>query len=518
MQKIDSRIFIPAYTVLLITSMTIIKSPGSSYRIITSVQDYILQNFGFLFIWYGLFAIGFVLWVSFSIYGKIKLGDQEEEPEFSLFSWASMLFCSGIGAGLVYWGAIEWAYYFSEPPLGVEAGTYKAAELAVAYGLFHWGPTAWAMYAISACSVGYLFYVRKTPILKISEACRGLLGKWVDGILGSIIDIVFLLGLIGATATSLGIGAPLATKAFAHVLNIKVSLQMELIIIGVITLLFTLSTCMGLKKGIRILSDTNIVLGLILVGTVFIGGNTLFMLNMGTTSIGVVFQKFPTMMTWLDPYGQSMFPQKWTVFYWAWWGAYAPFMGMFIAKISRGRTIRNMLLGVLTYGSAGCFVFFSVLGNFGLNLQMTGEMDVVGQLKKTGGHETIISVFSRMPMGEVVVIIIAFISIIFIATTFDSVSYVLAAVSQKEIKQDEDPHLGLRLVWALSLAFIPIGFILMGSPLNILQSSSIIAALPVSIIVIITAMSFIKMVRADVEAGRIDLSKIDSETNLDTKE
>ncbi|MCT4633564.1 MAG: BCCT family transporter [Firmicutes bacterium] len=505
MNKVDKMIFIPAYLVLLLVSLPIILFPEASQVAIGNIQTFIITKLGFLYTWYGLFAIGFVLWVSFSKYGKIVLGDKGEKPEFKTFSWASMLFCAGIGAGIIFWGAIEWVYYYKAPPLGVEEGTWQAAEIAASYGIFHWGPSAWAIYSVAACAVGYLYYVRKTPVLKISEACRAVLGKRVDGVLGKAIDIAFMFGLLGATATSLGIGAPLATAGLAHVLGIEITLGFELAIIALITAIFAASAYLGLKKGIKILSDINVILTFILVIFVFLAGNTVFMLNMGTTSIGYVLQKFPTMSTWLDPAGGSMFPQWWTVFYWAWWGAYAPFMGMFIAKISRGRTIKEMLLGALGFGTSGCVMFFAILGNYGLDLQLSGKMDVVKTLDELGGPATVIKIFENMPLGSLAILIVAVISIVFMATTFDSASYVLAAVCQKELKQDEDPQRWLRLLWAFSLALVPIGFMLMGSPLGVLQTASIIAALPVSVIVMITAKSFVKMVNEDVEKGLIEL-------------
>jgi len=503
--KIDKKIFFPAYLVLLLVSLPIILNPEGSQEMIGAIQNFMITKLGVLYIWYGIFAIGFVLWISFSKFGKIRLGEKNEKPEFNNFSWAAMLFCAGIGAGIIYWGAIEWVYYFQSPPLGAEIGSWQAAELAASYGIFHWGPAAWAMYSISACGVGYLYFVKKKPILKISEACRGVLGDRVDGFWGKVIDIAFMFGLLGATATSLGIGAPLATAGLAHVLGIQVELWFELLIIGVITGIFATSAYLGLKKGIKVLSDINVILTFVLVIFVFVAGNTVFMLNMGTTAIGRVIQQFPTMITWLDPAGGSLFPQWWTVFYWAWWGAYAPFMGMFIAKISRGRTIKNMLLGALGYGTLGCVLFFVVLGNYGLDLQLSGAMDVVGSLSNIGGPATVIAIFENLPMGNLAVLLIAVISIVFMATTFDSASYVLAAVSQKELRQDEDPQRWLRLLWAFSLALVPIGFMLMGSPLSVLQTASIVAALPVSVIVIITAVSFVKMVKKDIASGELEI-------------
>lgn len=507
MNKVDKKVFIPAYLVLLLISLPIIINPEGSQVFIGNLQNFIITKLGFLYSWYGIFAFAFVIWIAFSKYGKIKLGEIDEKPEFKTFSWAAMLFCAGIGAGIIYWGAIEWVYYYQAPPLGFELGSWQAAEISAAYGIFHWGPAAWAIYSVAACGIGYLYYVRKKPILRVSEACREVLGNKVDGVLGKIIDVAFMFGLLGATATSLGIGAPLATAGMARVLGIEINLGFEIFIIALITALFATSAFLGLKKGIKVLSDINVYLTFILVIFIFLAGNTVFMLNMGSTAIGRVIQHFPQMMTWLDPAGDSLFPQWWTVFYWAWWGAYAPFMGMFIAKISRGRTIKNMLLGALGFGSLGCIIFFAILGNYGMDLQLSGTMDVVASLNEVGGPETVIQIFSNMPLGNIVILIISVISIVFMATTFDSASYILASVSQYELKQNEDPQRWLRLLWAFSLAVIPVGFMLMGSPLGVLQTASIVAALPVSIIVIITALSFVKMVNNDIKSGEITLEK-----------
>jgi len=317
--------------------------------------------------------------------------------------------------------------------------------------------------------------------------------------------VAFMFGLLGATATSLGIGAPLATAGIAHILDVEITRLLELSIIAVITMIFATSAYLGLKKGIKILSDINVILTILLLLFIFIAGKTVFTLNIGTTAIGVMLENFVRMSSWLDPVGQTQFPQTWTVFYWAWWGAYAPFMGMFIAKISRGRTIRNMLMGAIGYGSAGCAMFFIIFGSFGLDLHLSGSLDVVSSLSAVGGPQTVIAIFEHLPFSTLGIGLIAVISIVFMSTTFDSASYVLAAVSQKQLRQDEDPLRWLRLLWAFSLALVPVGFMLMNSPLQVLQTVSIVAALPVSVIVIITAVSFLKMVKQDAEDGKIKL-------------
>lgn len=497
LKRIEKGIMIPAILIVLVISLGIILDSETSKRIITWTQEIVINQFGYIYIWYGIFAFVFVLGVSFSKYGKVKLGSKEEQPEFKTFSWAAMLFCAGIGASVIYWGVIEWSYYYRALPYGVSRESFQAAELAATYGIFHWGPVAWSIYAVSSAAIGYLYHVKKISVLRISEACRPILKDKVDGILGKGIDVLFILGLLGGAGTSLGLGTPLATEGIARVFNIDISIFLEIAVLLVITLLFATSAYSGLKKGIKILSDINILFTFLLLLFVFIVGDTIFILNMGTTSIGVLIDKFPIMMTWLDPVGKSGFPQAWTLFYWAWWVAYAPFMGMFIARISKGRTVKNMLLGSITFGSIGCAVFFIILGNYGLNLQLSGSYNVIESLSKFGGPVTIINILETMPVSKVIILLVTIVSIVFMATTFDSASYVMAVTVHKKLAEDDEPDRWIRVFWAFALAVVPISFLLLESELSILQTASIVAALPVTFIGVLTAWSYIKMVKED---------------------
>lgn len=499
---IDSTVFYGALSALLAVSLPIIIFPDSSSKVLSAINSLIINKMGSFFTLFGLFCIIFCLWVSFGRYGGIVLGDENEKPEFSTFSWASMLFCAGVGAGVVYWGVIEWVYYYKAPPLGFSKGSWQAAEMAAAYGLFHWGPMAWGIYSVASCAVGYIIFIRKGDVLKLSEACRGFLGNKVDGILGKLIDISFVFGIVGGVATSLGMGSPLVTAGLSRVFGIQETPGLQIAILLAVTAIFGLSAYSGLKKGIKVLSDINVILAIGIIVFIFLAGNTLFILEMGVTSTGLMLTNFLRMSTWLDPVGKSMFPQTWTIFYWAWWAVYAPFLGMFIARISKGRTIKQMVMGALLYGSAGCILFFAVLGNYGLDLHITGQLDVVKSLTDVGGPQTIVSILETLPLGKLIVFLIVVLSVTFMATSYDSASYILAANSQKRII-DEEPIRWLRLVWAFSLALIPTGFILLGSPLSTLQTASLVFGIPVCLIVIITAFSFTNMVKEDIRSGKL---------------
>lgn len=499
---IDKGVFISSMLALLFLAVPIIVFPEQSQSVVGVLNNFVITNLGSAYLWYGIFCTVFCLWIAFGRFGKVKLGDENEKPEFSTFSWAAMLFCCGVGAGVVYWGLIEWVYYYTAPPLGAVVGSWQAAELAAAYGIFHWGPVAWAIYTVTACSVGYLLYVRKSNVLKASEACRGIFGKKVDGVFGRVLDVFFIFGIVGAVATSLGLGSPLITAAIANVLGIEQTVTLDVVVLLSITGLFGVSAYSGLKKGIKVLSDINAWVAIGVVIFVFLVGNTRFMMDMTTTAIGLVANNIFRMSTWLDPAGESMFPQYWTVFYWAWWGGYAPFLGMFIAKISRGRTIKQMVTGSLIFGSLGCIIFFGVLGNYGLGLQLNGTMDVVSSLSEIGAPQTIVAILGTLPFGKVIISLVAVLCIIFAATSYDSASYIIAANTQKYLENGE-PIRWLRLVWAFGLALIPMGFIMLKAPLSTLQTATLVLSIPVAFIVVCSGFSFVKMVKEDISSGKL---------------
>lgn len=502
--RLDKIVFFSSIILLTIIATPIILFPEKSAIITTKINGFLVGNFGFYYIWFAIASIIFCVYVSLSKYGKIKMGKKDDVPEFKTFSWISMLFCAGVGGGIVYWGFIEWLYYYSTPPFGLEYGSWEAAEVAATYGAFHWGISAWSMYAVASCAVGYIIHVKGGHVLKISEACRGVLGDRVDRLPGKIIDIIFIFGLVGGIATSLGLGTPLITAAFSHIFGIADTVHLQIIVLFVITAIFAVSSYLGLEKGMQIISKANMMLTFFVILFIFFVSDAVFILKIGTTSMGYMLNNFIRMSTWLDPTGVSQsFPERWTVFFWAWWISFAPFQGMFFARISKGRTIREMVLGAIVFGSLGCFIFFAVFGNFGLSLQLSGEMDLVKSLSEVGAPKTIVKMLTSLPLGNVIIFLVSILVTLYLATTYDATSHILASNTQVSLSEDGNPKKWLRLLWAFCVSLIPLGFILISSPLLPLQTISIIFALPVSVIVILTAISFIKMVDKDIKEGNI---------------
>jgi BCCT family betaine/carnitine transporter len=500
-ELIDKPTFLGALGLLLAVTIPLIVYPEQGAAWVLMARNFLTENLGFLYLALGAGAGIFMLYVAFSDIGRISLGHPDEKPEFSTVSWAAMLFCAGIGASILYWGTIEWAYYYQAPPFHVAGASAEAARWAAAYGIFHWGPLAWAIYLIPALPIAYFFYVRHRNVLKVSEALLPVLGeRKAHGKTGKLIDVLFVFGMLGGGATTLGLAAPLINEGAHELFGAPRNIGTQIVVLVLCTALFGASAYAGLKKGIQTLSNINLWLALMLLAFVFIAGPTVFMANTGIDSLGRVLSNLVHMATWIEPFGgfenfeDTQFPQDWTIFYWAWWLAFAPSVGLFIARISRGRTIREMIVGSIFFGTLGCFLFFMVLGNFGLYLQLSGQLDVIHILNNQTPTAAIFAILGELPMRYFVIGTYTLLALIFTATTFDSISYILASVVQKRL--DEEPLRWNRLFWAFALSFMPVVLLLLGG-LETLQTASIVGGAPLLIVAVMLCMAIVKVARFD---------------------
>ncbi|GIU27423.1 BCCT family transporter [Shewanella sp. MBTL60-007] len=505
-ELIDKPTFIGALILLLAVVIPLLVFPAEGAEWIAVAKTFMTDKLGFAYLGLGLAAFFFMIYIVFSDIGQIKLGDPDEKPEFALASWAAMLFCGGIGASILYWGTIEWAYYYQNPPFQLEPGSEEAVRWAATYGLFHWGPIAWCIYMIPAIPIAYFFYVRKQPVLKVSAALMPVIGEANSfGKLGKFIDILFIFGLLGGAATTLGLAAPLINEGISYLFDIPTTTGSQIGVLMLCTAIFAYSAYMGMDKGIKILSNINFwgALGLLLF--VLVCGPTIFMLETGLDSIGRMLSNFFVMATWAEPFGglgtfaDTHFPQDWTIFYWAWWLVFAPSMGLFVARISRGRTIKQMVSGAVFFGSLGCSMYFIILGNYGLSLQLSGQLDVVNILNTEGATRAIFATLEQLPFSTLIIALFTLLCVIFTATTFDSISYILASVVQTNVT--DDPMRWNRLFWAFALSFMPSALMFMGG-LATLQTAAIVGGLPLLVIAVMLMISGVK-------AATLDLSHQD---------
>ncbi|WP_068544440.1 BCCT family transporter [Thalassotalea crassostreae] len=495
-QRIDKMGFIATIVIILLMTIPLIIDPKASADYMQIAYAYIANNFGFLYIFMASSILILLLWLAFSKYGNIKLGDSTDTPQYSNFSWSGMLFCAGVGAGLLYWCTIEWAFYYQSPPFGVEAMSTEAAKWASSYGIFHWGVSAWAFYCLPTLAIAYPYYVKKVPMLKFSISCHHVLKGKENSPLGRFIDFLFRVALIGGAGSSLGFSTPLIAEGISLLLGIESSFKLEVFVVLVCVGIFATSVYFGLEKGMKRLSQANVWLSFLLLGFILLAGPTVFILKTGINSIGTVIQNFVQMNTWTDPFTESSFVESWTVFYWAWWVAFGPFVGIFVTRISKGRTIKEVILGMLTFGSIGGAIFYIVIGNYSLYQQLTNAVDVISLMNSYGAPTAIITVFEQLPLAKLVIGIFCLVCIIFVATTYDAASYTLASSATEQLPVGEDPHRLHRTFWAITLALLPICLMYVGG-FKVAQTAVLVVSLPLLFIYMLMTYSFMASLKFD---------------------
>lgn len=494
--QVNHYIFWPSLIVILIISSLLTIWPEKGEAAVNALFAFITGEFGWLFLLFGAFCFVILLWLAFGRYGNVVLGGSDDKPEFSYFSWIGMLFTAGIGIGIMLWAIIEPIYYLNSPPFGVEPFSPLAVEWAHMYGLFHWGFSAWAIYCLPTIPIAYAVYVRKENSLRISTSCRALLGNRVDGPVGIIIDIIIVFGLVGAVGTSLGLAVPLVSTLFGNIFGLEDSIYLNIFVLGLWILIFVFSLFKGLNKGIKILSDFNMGLALVFAAFVLLAGPTVFILKMWTNSFGLMTGNFLRMTFWMDPITKSGFPEAWTIFYWAWWIAYAPMMGLFVARISRGRTIKELVIAECVFGTLGCWVFFAIFGAYSLHLEINNIAPISQVLQESGQNLAILTVISNLPASSLCLIAYTILCFVFLATTLNSSAYTIASICTKELRGDEEPARWNRVFWAFSIGSVAIGLLLVGG-LRPVQLSTIVGALPLIPVLLILTFSGLKMLKED---------------------
>ncbi|WP_078409327.1 glycine betaine uptake BCCT transporter [Priestia abyssalis] len=457
-----------------------------------NVHSFIIEKFG----WYYLLAASlfliFTLFLAFSKYGNIKLGKDDDEPQYSYLTWFAMLFSAGMGIGLVFWGVSEPMYHYYTPPMGT-GETTESARIAFRYSFFHWGLHPWAIYSVLALGLAY-FQFRKGAPLVISRILRPVLGDRVDGTLGVIIDFIAVFATIFGVATSLGLGAIQISGGISHLVpSVPNNANTQLIIIVVVTVLFMLSAQTGLNKGIKYLSNLNVVLAVSLMLFLLFASKTNFIMDLFVTTIGSYLQNLPSMSFRLSPFEQNTWVQDWTIFYWAWWIAWAPFVGTFIARISKGRTIREFIIGVLAVPTVFGALWFSTFGGSAVYLDLFENIPVMQVINDKGSEVALFYVLEQFPLGTLMSIIAIFLIATFFITSADSATFVLGMQTTGGML---NPPNMVKFVWGIAQSAIA-AILLYTGGLGSLQTASIIAAFPFSFVLLLTAFSLFKSLKEE---------------------
>lgn len=461
----------------------------SSASILESVRFFLGDQMGSYYLILGLAALICSFYMAFSRYGGIRLGDLKK-PQYSAFQWGSMMFTAGLAADILFYSLCEWMLYANEAHIA-EMGSMQ--DWASAYPLFHWGPVPWSFYIILAVSFGFMIHVRKRSRQKYSEACRALLGKKVDGVWGRLIDLTAVFALLAGTATTFSLATPLLSLALSHVFGLQESRLLTIGILIIICVIYTMAVYFGMQGVAKLAASCVWLFFALLAYFLFFGGETRYIVETGITAVGNLTQHFISMATWTDAMRTSSFPQTWTIFYWAYWMVWCVATPFFIGTISKGRTIRQTVLGGYFFGLAGTFTSFIILGNYGLGLQMHGKLDLMGLYEQTGSlYQAIIAVFETMPAAWAGLILLAVTMIAFYATSFDALTMVASSYSYRSLGAGEEPDRSVKLFWAVLLMLLPIALIFAGNSMANLQTVSIIAAFPIGFIIILIVWSFFK--------------------------
>lgn len=487
MKKLDIVFGSSLFICLVLTVFAIFFNNGfsSASDILFAV---ITKNFSWLYLLVMLAFVIFILILACTRYGNIRLGSDDSRPEYSTFSWFAMLFCAGMGVGLVFWGISEPIAHFTNP-MGIEGGTAEAAEFAFRSVFMHWGIQPWANYAVVGLSLAYFQFRKKKPAL-MSSVIESLIGeKRAQGFVGKLADTLAAFATVAGIVTSLGLGVLQINSGLHMMTGLPNSLVVQIAIIVVVTLVFMWSAISGINKGVKMLSNFNIMLALVLMAGAFLIGPKLEIVNNLVNGIGSYAGNFIPDSLAIPVYGDTSWIESWRVFYWAWWIAWAPFVGIFIARISKGRTIREFVLGVVLAPTLASIVWFAVFGTFGIHLGMAGELSVEALQKISALPETgLFTVFSFYPYGIILSVMALILLLTFFITSADSGTYVLAMLSSGG---DLNPPNYKKVIWGIVQSALAIGLLIAGG-LKPLQTISIVAAFPFMFIMLVACVALIK--------------------------
>ncbi|GAA0444112.1 MAG: glycine betaine uptake BCCT transporter [Bacillota bacterium] len=503
MKKVTRVFYISAIIALLFIIWGIIPKdilPNGNLDNVTSIiQGFLVDKFGWFYLLSATAFLGFAIYLIFSKYGNIKLGRPGDKPEYSYLTWFAMLFSAGMGIGLVFWGAAEPISHFHNPPFG-EAETNDAAKAAMQYSFFHWGFHPWAIYATIALALAYFKFRKQAPGV-VSAILEPLFGDRIKGGWGTAVDFIVVFATIFGVSTSLGLGAIQISGGLSFVTGIESTITLQLIIIAIVTVLYMTSAMTGLNRGIKYLSNANLMLALLLMLFVLFLGPTNFIMNFFTTTLGSYLQNLPSMSLRMTPFNEenAEWINGWTIFYWAWWIAWAPFVGTFIARVSRGRTIREFVLGVLLVPTIFGALWFSVFGGSAIHLEANAGANIMQYIESGGEQLALFAVLEQFPIGIVISIIAILLICTFFITSADSATFVLG---MQTTGGSLDPANSVKFIWGIIQSSAAAVLLWQGG-LNALQTASIIAAFPFAIIMLLVVISLVKSFRQ--EAKEIDL-------------
>jgi glycine betaine transporter len=459
--------------------------------VVGDVLAWLLTNLGWLFVLSTAAFLAFVVFLAVTPYGRIRLGRDDDRPEFRTVSWIAMMFSAGMGIGLMFFGVAEPISHLAAPPLGLaKPGTEAAAEKAMEYTYFHWALHPWALYALVGLALGYFCFRRGMPNL-ISSVFHPLLGDRVNGPIGKGIDILAIFATMFGSATSLGLGALQINSGLDFVWGVESSTGLAAVIIGILTLLFVISAVSGVERGVQWLSNFNMVVAVGLLLFILLVGPTVFIFGTLVTATGdylggLVGRSFQT-----GAFGGAEWLGSWTIFYWVWWMSWTPFVGTFLARISKGRTIREFVIGVLLIPSGVSFVWFAILGGAAINLELTGQANLADTVAQP--EVALFTLLEQFPIASVTSFVVIVLVAVFFVSGADAASIVMGMLTCRGILE---PPRWIVAFWGTAMGAVAITLLLAGG-LETLQQAAIVAGAPFALVMIALCLSFYKALRQE---------------------
>lgn len=473
-------------------------APEFASRVFAEVQSLIVLDFGWFYIAAVAGFLIFAIFLMFSRYGDVKLGPDESEPEYSYLSWFAMLFSAGMGIGLIFFGVAEPIQHYASPPVG-EGSTIESARQAMVLTFFHWGLHAWAIYIVVGLALAYFAFRRGLP-LTIRSALFPLIGQRIYGPIGHAVDIFAVLGTMFGVATSLGLGVLQVNAGFSYLFGMPSNTAVQLILIAAITGMATLSVVAGLDKGVKRLSELNIVLAAVLLAFVLVAGSTVFLLQAFVQNVGTYLGEVVQRTFRLYAYEPNPWLGNWTLFYWGWWIAWSPFVGMFIARISRGRTIRQFVGGVLLVPTLFTFLWMTVFGNTAIALDLSGTTNIAA----TVANNLPVALFEtleQLPLATIVSALATLLIITFFVTSADSGALVIDMITSGAAV---NPPVWQRVFWAVCAGGVA-AVLLVAGGLQALQTAAIASALPFAVAMVFICYGLLRALQMEGKEA-LDLS------------
>lgn len=489
-------ITIVCVTLLLFMVFFIALKPDEAVGAIDRVFAATMSGAGPFLLSFNVFLIVVAFGLALSRYGKIKLG--EGEPEYSMFSYIAMMACAALASASMFWSFTEWAYYTITPGLGLEPLSQEAMEVSLGYAFYHWGFLAQCTYVAIGLVTAYALYVRKMRTLKMSKIAEEMMGNFkLKKPIGRLIDLIVAFCTLGGLGVSLGLGIPVIAGGINRVTGIEVNFLMEVIIVLVLGVIFSLSSFVGTARGMKFLSDNTVKVLFVLIAYIFIMGPTSFIQKNFVSSLGYMIQHAPRMATFTDPISNSGFAEAWTIFFIAFPMTYAGLMGVFVAKISKGRSVRCLILACMFGISVGTWVFFAVNSGLAIDRELSGEFSMIQAILHGEPYRGVFSLLDTLPLGTISAIVYTVVVVGFICTTLDTASLALAATTAKELDKDNNPSAISRLFWCAMLTLIPLAVMFSGASFDALKSLAILVSTPLAVVLLFLVIGLFRWLRVD---------------------